>query len=197
MNSLWIKYTLETFSLHPFGILDVEILWNPKSSKYFQKEAPIRYDLLPYYATIDDVGVGYLVDAIVRNAGICPKTTKRKLKLLLKFFKQNFKYMSDLSLYGVEDYWELPANFITNRGGDCDGYAFAFCCMANYLGIITEPVILKGNHMIVRSNVDGKYVYIDPVSSKYNVSVHPDEILKYSTTSIPSQEFLSSLQTRN
>lgn len=177
--------------------MDIEIMWSPLSSKYFMKEAPIRYEFLPYYSTIDDEGIGCLAEAVIRYVDKTPISTKKKLKLLLRFFKQNFIYQSDLSLYGVEDYWELPANFIANKGGDCDGYAFAFCCMANNLGIITEPVILKGNHMIVRSVVDGKYVYIDPVSSKYNVSVCLDEILKYSTTSIPSQEFLSNLQERN
>lgn len=189
-------FSLKTFSFSPICYQDASFSINPKVSKYYEKESTIRYEYLSYFPTIDDEMVKWLA-LMVLNAGGSPKSHRKRMKLLLRFFKQNFTYMSDMELYGSDDFWELPANFIANRGGDCDGYAFAFCCMAHHMGVNAGPVILKGNHMIVRVEINGKHVYIDPVQSKYNVLVNPNEIIRYSTTEIPSIEFLSGIRSRS
>lgn len=189
-------FTLKTFSLLPPRMLDATFSINPESSRYFKKESEICYEYLPYFPTIDDEKIKWL-SSMLMCAGGNPVSHKKRIKLLLRFFKQNFTYMSDMEVYGSDDYWELPINFISNRGGDCDGYAFAFCCMAHHMGVNAGPVILKGNHMIVKAIVDGKDVFIDPVQSKYNVFIDPNDIIKYSTTEIPSEEFLSNIKSRD
>lgn len=40
-----------------------------------------------------------------------------------KFLKKNFEFVEDQKLFGVEDYWQSPEEFLKRRKGDCEDYA--------------------------------------------------------------------------
>lgn len=40
-----------------------------------------------------------------------------------KFMKKNFEFIEDKKLFGVEDYWQSPEEFLGRQKGDCEDYA--------------------------------------------------------------------------
>lgn len=44
-------------------------------------------------------------------------------KELARYMKKNFQFRDDVSLFGVADYWQNPAEFLTRGAGDCEDYA--------------------------------------------------------------------------
>ncbi len=56
-----------------------------------------------------------------------------KVKEVNKFFNQ-FPYRTDIALYGFEDYWATPCQFM-NRSGDCEDYAITKYFALRDLGV--------------------------------------------------------------
>lgn len=50
------------------------------------------------------------------------KPVNEQLEQVNSFFNM-FRYSTDLESHGVEDYWESPAEFIIEGGGDCEDFA--------------------------------------------------------------------------
>lgn len=59
-----------------------------------------------------------------------------KLKAVNLFFNQ-WPYRTDISNYGLEDYWATPREFI-KKSGDCEDYAIVKFFALKYLGIPEE-----------------------------------------------------------
>jgi len=76
-----------------------------------------------------------------------------KLEKVNDFFNQQVVYASDMTVWGVEDYWATPMEFVGKGAGDCEDYA-----IAKYFALLQMGVPMKK-------------VYISYVKSlKYNVA---------------------------
>ena len=62
-----------------------------------------------------------------------------KLKLVNRFFNQ-FRFIDDIKLWGENNYWATPIEFIGVNGGDCEDYSIAKYFTLLELGIADEKL---------------------------------------------------------
>ncbi|MDL2279585.1 transglutaminase-like cysteine peptidase, partial [Desulfovibrio sp. OttesenSCG-928-G11] len=67
------------------------------------------------------------------SARMSDPDTMKRLRYINGFFN-NFPSRSDQELYGREDYWATPEEFMANRAGDCEDYAVAKYLALRYFG---------------------------------------------------------------
>ena len=67
--------------------------------------------------------------------------TKTKLTEVNRFFNQ-FSYREDKALWGQEDYWATPEEFIGKNAGDCEDYVIAKYFVLRELGVADERLFL-------------------------------------------------------
>jgi len=65
----------------------------------------------------------------------------KKLKGVNRFFNQ-FKYKSDMKLWGQKDYWATPEEFIGVNSGDCEDYVVAKYFALRSLGVPDDRLYL-------------------------------------------------------
>lgn len=81
---------------------------------------------------------------------------KEKLKVVNRFFNL-FEFVDDIKLWGKEDYWATPIEFIGLRGGDCEDFSVAKYFTLIELGvpidklrlIYVKSVTLNQFHMVL------------------------------------------------
>ena len=69
------------------------------------------------------------------------ETVDKQLKEVNRFFNQ-FKYKSDMKLWGQKDYWATPEEFIGVNSGDCEDYVVAKYFALRSLGVPDERLYL-------------------------------------------------------
>jgi predicted transglutaminase-like cysteine proteinase len=69
------------------------------------------------------------------------KDVKHQLTEVNRFFNQ-FAYNDDMKLWGQEDYWATPEEFIGINGGDCEDYVVAKYFALRSLGVADEHLYL-------------------------------------------------------
>ncbi|NOR71630.1 MAG: sulfate adenylyltransferase, partial [Methylomarinum sp.] len=82
---------------------------------------------------------------------------KEKLKQVNDFFNQRIEFVDDIYLWGVNDYWATPIEFLAKGAGDCEDYSIAKYFTLKELGVseskmrITYVKALKLNqaHMVL------------------------------------------------
>ncbi|MCJ8348594.1 transglutaminase-like cysteine peptidase [Moritella sp.] len=92
--------------------------------------------------------------AIMANSG--GASTVDKLAKINRFFNQ-LQFIDDSKLWGVENYWATPIEFIGVNGGDCEDFAIAKYFSLLELGIADEKMritmvkslTLNQYHMVV------------------------------------------------
>jgi predicted transglutaminase-like cysteine proteinase len=52
-------------------------------------------------------------------------TDRQKLEKVNNFFNGNVAFVDDIDIYGVEDYWATPIEFLATGAGDCEDFAIA------------------------------------------------------------------------
>jgi len=105
----------------------------------------------------------------------------------------NIPYGTDSEIWGVEDYWATPAEFVSVNAGDCDDYVIAkyFTLRAHgvavsKLRIVYVRALLRGrlgNHMVLAyySTPDAEPLVLDNIKKKLlPVSQRPDLVPVYS-----------------
>ena len=65
----------------------------------------------------------------------------KQLKEVNRFFNQ-FKYKTDMKLWGQKDYWATPEEFIGVNSGDCEDYVVAKYFALRSLGVPDERLYL-------------------------------------------------------
>lgn len=60
---------------------------------------------------------------LVRTAKDQPE--QEKLRLVNNFFNQRIDFVDDVYLWGVNDYWATPVEFLAKGAGDCEDYSIA------------------------------------------------------------------------
>lgn len=61
-------------------------------------------------------------DAIRRDSS---KTDREKLEKVNNFFNSRIRFASDMDVWGIEDYWATPVEFLCKGAGDCEDFAIA------------------------------------------------------------------------
>ena len=82
---------------------------------------------------------------------------REKLELVNDFMNQP-RFISDIELWGKEDYWATPIEFLSINGGDCEDFSIAKYFTLRVLGVpddklrliyVKELVIYNQAHMIL------------------------------------------------
>lgn len=66
---------------------------------------------------------------------------KDKLEAVNHFFNQ-MRFVSDKELWGIEDYWATPAEFLIASGGDCEDFSMAKYFTLKAMGVTVERMHL-------------------------------------------------------
>jgi len=74
-------------------------------------------------------------------AELADKEIRQKLIEVNRFFNQ-FSYKDDMKLWGEEDYWATPEEFIGKNGGDCEDYVVAKYFVLRSLGVEDQHLYL-------------------------------------------------------
>lgn len=82
---------------------------------------------------------------------------KKTLNRVNQFFNSRMRFVDDMTVWGEEDYWATPIEFLRKGAGDCDDYAMAKYFTLRALGVpasqlrITYVKALELNqaHMVV------------------------------------------------
>ncbi|SHN65489.1 transglutaminase-like cysteine peptidase [Desulfovibrio litoralis] len=98
-------------------------------------------------------------------------STQEKLKAVNMFFNQ-WPYRTDSSLFGLEDYWATPKEFL-KKSGDCEDYAIIKFFALKYLGIPEEQmriVVVKDTirnlgHGVLAVYIDDNIYILDNLSN--------------------------------
>jgi len=72
---------------------------------------------------------------------LADKDVKQQLTEVNRFFNQ-FRYKDDMELWGKEDYWATPEEFIGNNSGDCEDYVVSKYFILRSLGVPDEHLYL-------------------------------------------------------
>lgn len=70
---------------------------------------------------------------LIKTAKDLPES--EKLKLVNDFFNQQLEFVDDSFLWGVEDYWATPLEFLSKGAGDCEDYSIAKYFTLRELGV--------------------------------------------------------------
>jgi predicted transglutaminase-like cysteine proteinase len=76
-------------------------------------------------------------EELLKNDGI---TDREKLEIINSFFNKKIVFASDMNVYGVEDYWATPVEFLSRGTGDCDDYAIAKYFSLKIMGVAEEKL---------------------------------------------------------
>lgn len=101
---------------------------------------------------------------------------REKLALVDDFFNQNLRYAPDAEIYGVDDYWATPLEFLSKGVGDCEDFAMAKYLTLISLGVPQEklrldyvfvrPAGIRLGHVVVTYIGSGAAVVLDSASDK-------------------------------
>ena len=72
---------------------------------------------------------------------LADENVKKQLTEVNRFFNQ-FSYHEDKQLWGQDDYWATPEEFIGKNGGDCEDYVVAKYFVLRSLGVADEHLYL-------------------------------------------------------
>lgn len=63
-----------------------------------------------------------------------------KLKKTNLFFNSRMRFVNDIDIWGVQDYWATPIEFICKSAGDCEDFAIAKYFTLKAMGIADEKL---------------------------------------------------------
>ena len=106
--------------------------------------------------------------------------TKVALNKVNNFFNQ-WQYTLDIDLWGVNDYWEIPKEFL-ELSGDCEDYAIikyytlkkAGFDINNMRIVILQDIVRNGAHAVLVVQSNNENLVLDNLSSQ----ILPDTLLK-------------------
>lgn len=75
---------------------------------------------------------------LMQTAKILPEA--EKLKRVNDFFNQQINFVDDIYLWGVNDYWATPMEFLLQGAGDCEDFSIAKYFTLIELGIAGEKM---------------------------------------------------------
>lgn len=70
------------------------------------------------------------------------KCEEKKLEMINNFFNY-VPYGNDKDIYGVNDYWATPYEFLARDKGDCEDYVIAKYLVLKHLGVSSQKMFLS------------------------------------------------------
>ena len=67
-------------------------------------------------------------------------TDMEKLQKINSFFNKKIVFASDMDIYGINDYWATPVEFLSRGAGDCEDYAIAKYFSLKMMGVSEEKL---------------------------------------------------------
>lgn len=67
-------------------------------------------------------------------------TDQEKLKKVNQFFNSRIRFASDIDVWGIQDYWATPIEFICKNTGDCEDFAIAKYFTLKTMGVPDEKL---------------------------------------------------------
>ena len=67
-------------------------------------------------------------------------TDLEKLRQVNSFFNEMIRFVDDIDLYGVKDYWATPLEMLVRQAGDCEDFAIAKFFTLKALGVAEEKL---------------------------------------------------------
>ena len=67
-------------------------------------------------------------------------TDREKLEKINSFFNKKIVFSNDIDIYGVNDYWATPVEFLSRGTGDCEDYAIAKYFSLKIMGVAEEKL---------------------------------------------------------
>jgi len=65
---------------------------------------------------------------------------QEKLQKVNHFFNSRILFVSDIDLWGVQDYWAAPLEFLCKKAGDCEDFAIAKYFTLKAMGVAEEKL---------------------------------------------------------
>jgi len=65
---------------------------------------------------------------------------REKLEKVNHFFNSRIEFVSDIDLWGVQDYWATPIEFLCKKAGDCEDFAIAKFFTLKAMGVAEEKL---------------------------------------------------------
>lgn len=82
----------------------------------------------------------------------------QRLRTLEKFVLETFSQKTDISTFGIEDYWAGAETTCELKYGDCEDLSFVFCMIASNIGYRVKPVF-SSDHVWVEWENKGFMLY--------------------------------------
>ena len=67
-------------------------------------------------------------------------TDLEKLSVVNSFFNETVRFVDDMDLYGMKDYWATPLEMLVRQAGDCEDFAIAKFFTLKALGMAEEKL---------------------------------------------------------
>jgi predicted transglutaminase-like cysteine proteinase len=92
----------------------------------------------------------------------------RQLDAVNRYFNR-ITYAEDIDLYGTNDFWATPEEFVRRNAGDCEDYAIAKYTVLRAMGWSADSLHIvairdhkyKVNHAVLAAKLDGQWYYLD------------------------------------
>ena len=68
------------------------------------------------------------------------KTDREKLEKVNRFFNSRIRFATDMEVWGVEDYWATPIEFLCKGAGDCEDFSIAKYFTLRAMGVNDEKL---------------------------------------------------------
>lgn len=68
------------------------------------------------------------------------RTDREKLEKVNRFFNSKIRFASDIDIWGVQDYWATPIEFLSKGAGDCEDFAIAKYFTLKAMGVDDEKL---------------------------------------------------------
>ena len=68
------------------------------------------------------------------------KTDRDKLEKVNRFFNSRIRFASDINVWGGQDYWATPIEFLCKGAGDCEDFAIAKYFTLKAMGVDDEKL---------------------------------------------------------
>ncbi len=68
------------------------------------------------------------------------KADREKLEKVNRFFNRRIRFATDKALWGVENYWATPYEFLSRNAGDCEDFAIAKYFTLKAIGVEEEKL---------------------------------------------------------
>jgi len=137
-DSHYLQYTIVD------GIQDPPSDWIPSSP------APIALDRSPndpevmqYYITPEDPEIQEAVDYILSGYW---RWAHSDWNALREWVVNHISYRYDTDVYGIADYWQLPAETLDLGTGDCEDFAILLCTLLRAYGVPSDQVYVACGH---------------------------------------------------